>query len=111
MAEYYIAIEHRELADGRTVYSVTVGQKMRKTTVEQGDGFGCIHRPAETHDEAVSHVCEILDGYRDPEWRQDDRSAPAADNTALRDETGEFSMAEFFERGTLAAYMQQGEPR
>ena len=107
MAEYYIEIKHRELADGRTGYSVTVGQEMRKTTVEKRDGFGCIHRPAETHDEAVGHVRDILDEYRDPEWRQDDRPVPAADNIELRDETGEFAMAAFFERGTLAAYMQE----
>lgn len=107
MAEYYIEIEHRELADGRTIYGVMVGQAMEKNTVEQGDGLGFAHRPADTRAEAVDNVRDVLEQYRDSTWRQDDRPAPAADNTELHDATGEFTMAEFFDRGTLAAYMEE----
>lgn len=108
-ADYYIDIVERVLTDGRTIYGVTVGQNMEKAAVEAGDGLGSVYFPADTHEETVSNVRRIIERYRDPDERQDDRPAPTADNTELRDETGEFSMAEFYDRGTLAAYLQEGE--
>lgn len=103
---YFIEIERRELADGRTIFSVTVGQEMQKEHCERGDGRCAAHTPAYSRDEAVEKARELLDGYREHDWmRAEGRPKPTADNTALRDDTGEFSMDEFFDRGTLAVYL------
>lgn len=107
-SEYYIEIERRDLQDGRTIYGVRVGQNMRKNTVEPGDGLGSAYSPADTREEAIENARDTLDTYRKPEWRQDDRPAPTAENTELRDETGEFTMADFFDT-TIQAFMQRGE--
>ena len=108
MAAYYIEIEHRQLADGRTIYGVKVGQQMRKSTMEPGDGLGSAYTPADTYSEAVANVRSTLATYRDPANRMDGRPEPRPENTELRDATGEFSRIEFFDSGTLAAYMQEG---
>ena len=104
-SSYYIEIEKRHLADGRRIYGVTVGQELRKSSVDPGDGLGSAYTPAETHEKAVQNARRILDQYRTPDRRLDDQPAPTPSNTALRDETGEFAMPDFFDRGTLAAFM------
>lgn len=108
MAEYYIELRHRDLPDGRTIYGVTVGQAMRKQMVVPGDGLGLLHRPADTHDAAIEKVRDVLEQYRNPKWRQDDRPAPTVENAVLRDETGEFGMDDFFD-ATLQTFIQEGE--
>lgn len=105
MPEYFIEIEQRRTGDGRELYAVWMGQSMRRKTAKQGDGLCAVHKPADTCAEAVEKAKETLEKYNNPWWRQEDRPAPTADNTELRDETGEFTMADFFEKGTLAAYM------
>lgn len=104
-ADYVIEIRHRKLRDGRTIYGVTVGQNMRKAAVDPGDGLGSAYLPRDTHEEAVEAVRSVLDRYQDPDERQPGRPVPTAENTELRDETSEFNMSQFFEKGTLAAYM------
>lgn len=107
MSSYYIEIEERQLADGRCIYGVTVGQEMRKSSVDPGDGLGSAYTPAQTHEEAVQNARRTLSQYRDADNRMDGRPAPTASNTALRDDTDEFTMDEFFVSGTLAAFMQK----
>ena len=104
-AVYEVEIERRRTADGRELYSVVVGFVDRPQHASKCDGTPLIHRPADTRDEAVETAREILADYREHERRRGDRPAPVADNTELRDETGEFGMEEFFDCGTLAAYM------
>lgn len=107
-AAYFIKIEHCRTGGGETLYGITVGQQMKKEACEPGDGTGSVYVPAYSREEAVENIRRLIDRYRDEDNRQPDRPAPTAQNTALHDTTGEFSMDAFFDQGTLAAYMRGG---
>jgi hypothetical protein len=103
-AAYYIEIDRRRTGDGTTLFGITVGQEMDRQACEPGDGIGSVYVPAYSREEAVAEIRRLIDQYRDPDNRQPDRPAPTAHNTVLRDSTDAFSMGQFFDRGTLAAY-------
>lgn len=104
-AAYFIEIEQRRNSRGELLYGITVGQQLTKQACEEGDGLGSIYVPVYSRDAAVTKIRDLIDQYRVADNRQADRPAPTAHNTALQDSTGEFSIDEFFDCGTLDAFM------
>lgn len=102
-----ISIRERYLpGKDKTIYSCEVQIVPTPQTCKQGT---CGHHaPAYDREDAVTTIREMLDDIRDGQWNQPDKPAPRPENTELDDETGEFGMDDFFETGTLAAYVAEG---
>lgn len=104
MAEWQIELKRRGTTDdGRPLYACIV--RILPVPTECEGGTCGHHSPAYSHEEAVETVRDILDNIRDGLWKRPEKPLPEPANTKFIDHTGEFVMGDFFDGGTLEAFM------
>lgn len=107
-AEWCIEIKQRGNADdGRPRYNCYIHIEPMPQYCSGGTNGHSI--PAYSQDGVVQTVRGVLDDIRGGQWKQDDKPRPRPANTELQDETGAFSVADFFDSGTLTAFMAPGQ--
>lgn len=99
-----IAIERRgTAADGRPRYTCYVHIVPMPNYCNGGTCGKSV--PAYSMEGVTRKVRSILDDIRAGQWHWPEKPRPAPETVELTDKTGEFTKADFFDRGTLAAFL------
>lgn len=105
-ASWRTEISRRMTGDGTELFSIYI--RDATAPVECRQGMCGYLTPAYSRAEVVTAVTEILDDIRAGRWNRPDTPMPRPENMELVDDTGLFSLADFFGRRTLAAFAEAG---